>query len=39
VATQIRKSAATISEKKLIHYATRDEAIGAGKKPRAECTP
>jgi carbon storage regulator len=34
------KSAAKISEKKnLIHYATRDEAIQAGKRPCAECQP
>ena len=33
------KSAAKISEKNLIHYATRDEAIQAGKKPCAECQP
>jgi phosphatidylserine/phosphatidylglycerophosphate/cardiolipin synthase-like enzyme len=33
------KSATKISEKNLIHYATRDEAIQAGKKPCAECQP
>ena len=33
------KSAAKISEKNLVHYATRDEAIQAGKKPCAECNP
>jgi phosphatidylserine/phosphatidylglycerophosphate/cardiolipin synthase-like enzyme len=33
------KSAAKISQKNLIHYTTRDEAIQAGKKPCAECTP
>ena len=33
------KSAAKISEKNLVHYATRDEAIQAGKKPCAECRP
>jgi phosphatidylserine/phosphatidylglycerophosphate/cardiolipin synthase-like enzyme len=33
------KSAAKISEKNLIHYATREEAITAGKKPCAECKP
>lgn len=33
------KSAAKISEKNLVHYATRDEAIQAGKKPCAECKP
>ncbi len=33
------KAAAKISEKNLIQYATRDEAIQAGKKPCAECKP
>ena len=33
------KSAAKISEKNLVHYASRDEAIQAGKKPCAECNP
>ncbi len=33
------KSAAKISEKNLIRYGTRDEAIQAGKKPCAECNP
>ena len=33
------KSAAQISEKNLVHYATRDEAIQAGKKPCSECGP
>jgi phosphatidylserine/phosphatidylglycerophosphate/cardiolipin synthase-like enzyme len=33
------KSAAKISEKNLIRYATRDEAIQAGKKPCHECNP
>jgi phosphatidylserine/phosphatidylglycerophosphate/cardiolipin synthase-like enzyme len=33
------KSAAKISEKNLVHYATREEAIQAGKKPCAECNP
>ena len=33
------KSAAKISEKNLVHYATRDEAIQAGKKPCSECSP
>ncbi len=33
------KSAAKISEKNLIHYATREEAIQAGKKPCSECNP
>jgi phosphatidylserine/phosphatidylglycerophosphate/cardiolipin synthase-like enzyme len=33
------KSAAKISEKNIIHYATRDEAIQAGKKPCGECQP
>ena len=33
------ESAAKISEKNLIHYATRDEAIQAGKKPCHECNP
>jgi phosphatidylserine/phosphatidylglycerophosphate/cardiolipin synthase-like enzyme len=31
--------AAKISEKNLIHYANRDEAIQAGKKPCSECNP
>jgi methylphosphotriester-DNA--protein-cysteine methyltransferase len=33
------KSAAKISEKNLVHYAMRDEAIKAGQKPCAECQP
>ncbi len=33
------KFAAKISEKNLIHFDTRDEAIQAGKKPCAECNP
>jgi phosphatidylserine/phosphatidylglycerophosphate/cardiolipin synthase-like enzyme len=33
------KGAAKISEKNLVHYATRDEAIAAGKKPCHECNP
>ncbi len=33
------KSAARISEKNLVHYNTRDEAIQAGKKPCTECRP
>lgn len=33
------KSAAKIAEKNLIHYATRDEATQAGKKPCDECRP
>ena len=33
------KSAAKISPKNLIHYATRDEAIRAGKRPCKECRP
>jgi phosphatidylserine/phosphatidylglycerophosphate/cardiolipin synthase-like enzyme len=33
------KSAAKISAKNLVHYATRNEAIQAGKKPCAECNP
>jgi phosphatidylserine/phosphatidylglycerophosphate/cardiolipin synthase-like enzyme len=33
------KSAAKISAKNLVHYATRDEAIQAGKKPCHECNP
>jgi phosphatidylserine/phosphatidylglycerophosphate/cardiolipin synthase-like enzyme len=33
------KSAAKISGKNLIHYATRDEAIAAGKHPCHECNP
>ncbi len=33
------KSAAKISEKNLVRYASRDEAIAAGKKPCAECRP
>ena len=32
-------SAAKISEKNLVRYNTRDEAIQAGKKPCAECNP
>ena len=33
------KSAAKISERNLVHYASREEAIQAGKKPCAECNP
>jgi len=33
------KSAARIAEKNLVRYATRDEAIRAGKRPCAECQP
>ncbi len=33
------KSAATISEKNLVRYNTRDEAIQAGKRPCGECGP
>ncbi len=33
------KSAAKISAKNVVRYATREEAIGAGKKPCAECQP
>ena len=33
------KSAAKISAKNLVRYATRDEAIQAGKKPCSECQP
>ena len=33
------KSAATISAKNVIRYATRDEAIAAGKHPCHECNP
>ena len=33
------KSAAKISEKNLVRYNTRDEAIAAGKKPCQECNP
>jgi hypothetical protein len=33
------KSVAKISEKNLVRYATRDEAIRAGKKPCHECKP
>ncbi|MGO8753569.1 MAG: phospholipase D family protein [Thermoguttaceae bacterium] len=33
------KSAAKISAKNLVRYATRDEAIRAGKKPCQECNP
>ena len=33
------KSALKISPKNLIHYATRDEAIRAGKRPCKECRP
>jgi phosphatidylserine/phosphatidylglycerophosphate/cardiolipin synthase-like enzyme len=33
------KSAAKISAKNLVNYATRDEAIQAGKKPCGECKP
>ncbi len=33
------KGAAKISEKNLVHYATREDAIAAGKKPCHECNP
>ena len=33
------KSAAKISEKNLVRYTTRDEAVQAGKKPCHECNP
>jgi phosphatidylserine/phosphatidylglycerophosphate/cardiolipin synthase-like enzyme len=33
------KSAAKISEKNVVRYNTRDEAIAAGKRPCAECNP
>ena len=33
------KSAGKISEKNLVHYGSREEAIQAGKKPCAECRP
>lgn len=33
------KSAAKISAKNIIRYASRDEAIQAGKKPCHECKP
>jgi phosphatidylserine/phosphatidylglycerophosphate/cardiolipin synthase-like enzyme len=33
------KSVAKIAEKNLVRYATRDEAIKAGKRPCAECKP
>ena len=33
------KGAAKISEKNLVRYATREEAIQAGKKPCRECNP
>ena len=33
------KSAAKISERNVVRYATRDEAIQAGKKPCHECNP
>ncbi len=33
------KGASKISEKNLVHYSTREEAIQAGKKPCAECQP
>ena len=33
------KGAAKISEKNLVRYNTRDEAIQAGKKPCHECNP
>jgi hypothetical protein len=33
------KSAAKISEKNLVKYASRNEAIQAGKKPCEECNP
>jgi len=32
-------SAPKITERNLIHYATRDQAIKAGKRPCAECRP
>lgn len=32
-------SSSSISEKNLVSYATRDEAIQAGKRPCAECKP
>ena len=33
------KSAAKISAENLVRYATREEAVQAGKKPCAECKP
>lgn len=33
------KGASKSSEKNLVHYGTRDEAIQAGKKPCGECRP
>lgn len=33
------KSAAKISEKNLIRYGSREEAVQAGKRPCAECQP
>jgi hypothetical protein len=33
------KSVARISEKNLVRYITRDEAIAVGKKPCHECNP
>jgi len=33
------KAAASILEKNLVHYNTRDKAIQAGKKPCGECRP
>ncbi len=33
------KGAAKISEENLVHYATRDEAIQADKRPCSECNP
>jgi phosphatidylserine/phosphatidylglycerophosphate/cardiolipin synthase-like enzyme len=33
------KLAAKISEKNLVHYNSREEAVQAGKKPCAECNP
>jgi micrococcal nuclease len=33
------KAAAKISEKNLVRYNTRDEAVQAGKKPCHECNP
>jgi hypothetical protein len=33
------KSAAAIADRNLVHYATRDEAIAAGRKRGHECNP
>lgn len=33
------KSAAKIAARNLVDYTTRDEAVRAGKRPRAECRP